>query len=255
MTMEIITAKGGGRPVVQIAGMTFSYNGASVLENVTLTINEGDFVGIIGPNGGGKTTLLKIILGLLQPNEGTVRVFGKAPGVSRPRAGYVPQHAALDMKFPVNVMDVVLLGRLGKGRPFGPFGKADKEAARRALETLEVPDLAKKTYGDLSGGQQQRVLIARALASEPELLLLDEPTANLDLQMETDFYELLTRLNEKLTIVMVSHDLGVVSRFFRRVVCVKRTAVIHPTSRLSGEMIREMYGSDVCMVRHDQVTS
>jgi len=244
-----------GEPIVVVKKVSFSYDGATALDNVSLTINAGDFVGIIGPNGGGKTTLLKVILGLLHPREGTVTVFGQAPRAASHRLGYMPQHSALDLKFPVSVLDVVLLGRLGKGRHVGPFRRSDKDAARRALKELEIEDLEGRPFSGLSGGQRQRVLIARALVGDPELLLLDEPTANLDVQMETEFYELLSRLNERLTIVMVSHDLGVVSRFFKQVVCVKRTAVIHPTSALTGEMIREMYGSDVCMVRHDRVES
>jgi zinc transport system ATP-binding protein len=252
----VSTAKDGGvksESAVEMHGVTFSYDGVPVLEDVHLSIEEGDFVGVVGPNGGGKTTLLRIILGLLTPQRGSVEVLGETAASARPRIGYMPQHSALDLKFPVSVFDVVLLGRLGKGRTFGPFGRADKQAAAAALEELEAGELRNRPFEKLSGGQRQRVLIARALASAPEMLLLDEPTASLDIQMEGELYELLRKLNQRLTIVMVSHDLGVVSKNVRKVVCVKRKVATHPTGELTGDIIREMYG-DVCIVRHDQVT-
>ena len=242
-----------GETVIAMEDVTFSYNGAPVLQDVNLSVHAGDFVGVVGPNGGGKTTLLKIILGLFVPQKGTVTVFGGAPHAARPRIGYMPQHSALDLRFPVSVLDVVLLGRLGRARPIGPFRRADKKEAGRVLEELEIGDLRDHPFAGLSGGQRQRVLIARALVGDPELLLLDEPTASLDVQAENEFYELLHALNERLTILMVSHDLGVVSRHIREVICVKRKVVVHPTSELTGEMIQEMYGGTVCLVRHDQV--
>ena len=239
--------------VVEMHGVTFAYDGTPVLEDVHFSIEKGDFVGVIGPNGGGKTTLLKVMLGLLTPQRGTVTVFGQPPAAGRRRVGYMPQHSALDLKFPVSVLDVVLLGRLGTGRSIGPFRRSDKRAAEAVMEDLEIAGLRNRGFENLSGGQRQRVLIARALVSDPELLLLDEPTASLDVQMESELYGLLKRLNERLTIVMVSHDLGVVSKNVRKVVCVKRKVTAHPTTELTGEMIQEMYG-DVCIVRHDQVT-
>ena len=165
----------------------------------------------------------------------------------------MPQNSALDMRFPVSVLDVVLLGRLSRTGPIGPFRRADKQAALRTLEELEIDELRDRPFSGLSGGQRQRVLIARALVGEPDLLLLDEPTASLDLQAEDEFYELLRALNERRTIIMVSHDLGVVSQHVREVICVKRRVVMHPTSELTGDVIQEMYGGPMRVVRHDRI--
>ena len=239
-------------PVIAIENVSFSYDGAPVLEGANLTIGQGDFVSIIGPNGGGKTTLLKIILGLLKPKSGTVRVFGMTPEQARPLVGYMPQHVNLDPQFPVSVMDVVLMGRLGNGPRLGPYRRKDRLAAQAAIKEVRLLDLRKRPFSTLSGGQQQRVLIARALASEPRLLLLDEPTAGLDLHVEGEFLELLRELNKRLTVALVSHDVGFVSQYAKNVVCVKRNVRMHPTSEITGEIIQEIYGGDVRMVRHDR---
>lgn len=236
---------------IRITGLWFSYDGHPVLEDVNLSIPQGDFVSVVGPNGGGKTTLLKLVLGLLRPSQGEVRVFGAPPEQARPRIGYMPQLAQLDPQFPATVMDVTLMGRLGHGRRFGPFSKKDKEIASKALGQVSLYDLRKKPFSSISGGQRQRLFIARALACEPDILLLDEPTANLDLAMEGDLYELLRALNQKLTVVMVSHDIGFVSEVVKSVVCVKRKVLMHQTSEITGEIINEIYGSPMRMVRHN----
>jgi zinc transport system ATP-binding protein len=234
-----------------IEGLSFAYEKHLILEDVDLSIGERDFVSIVGPNGGGKTTLLKIILGLLSPAKGKVRVFGRPPVEMRSRIGYVPQHAPLDPKFPVNVMDLVLMGRIGDKKVFRPYSREDKKAVERALSVVMLDEYKNVPFSALSGGQQQRVLIARALSSEPDLLLLDEPTMSLDIHIESEFYQLLNQLNERLTVVMVSHDLGFVSQFVRTVVCVKRNVVVHPTAEITGEIINEIYGTDVKIVRHN----
>jgi len=237
-------------PVIAIEGLSFAYNGSLVLEDVNLTVAARDFVSFVGPNGGGKTTLLKLILGLLAPTAGSVRVFGRSPTVARPRIGYMPQHAQVDPRFPASVTDVVLMGRVSKAANIGPYRRADREAVWEALRQVDLYAYRRRPFADLSGGQRQRALIARALAAEPDLLLLDEPTASLDVRMEEELYGLLKTLNERLTIILVSHDLGFVSKFVKSVVCVKRRVVVHPTSEITGEMIQEIYG-DVRMVRHD----
>lgn len=236
---------------VSVKDLWFSYDGSLILENVNLSLPVGDFACVVGPNGGGKTTLLKLMLGLLKPLRGEVRIFGAPPQEARPRIGYMPQHSQLDPQFPATVLDVALMGRLGHGRSFGRYSKRDKELANAALKKVGLADLCRKSFALISGGQRQRLFIARALACEPDILLLDEPTANLDMVMESDLYELLQNLNEQLTIVMVSHDLGFVSNIVKNVICVKRKVVMHSTCELTGEVINEIYGSPMRMVRHN----
>ena len=238
-------------PVIALEGLSFSYNGLQVLQDVNITVHQRDFLCLVGPNAGGKTTLLKLILGLLKPTKGTIRVFGQPPVRVRQRIGYMPQHEWLDLQFPVNVLDVVLMGRLGNGKIFGPFRRDDRKAANDALNKVELYELRDRPFSALSGGQRQRVLIARALVSDPELLLLDEPTANVDAVIETELYDLLHQLNEHITIILVTHDLGFVSRYVKSVACVSRRVVVHPTSEITGEMINDLYGCDMRMVRHD----
>jgi zinc transport system ATP-binding protein len=237
-------------PVIELNDVWFSYDGPPVLEAVNLHIHEGDFACMVGPNGGGKTTLLKLMLGLLLPTHGSVRVFGAAPHHARRRIGYAPQQSQFDPRFPASVMDIALTGRMGRTRLFGPYARSDKRAAARALEEVGCYDLRKQAFPSLSGGQRQRVLIARALASEPELLLLDEPTANLDIKVEGEFQELLRELSKRLTIVLVSHDVGFVAQFVKTVVCVRHRVSVHPTSQLTGELVSELYGQEVRMIQH-----
>jgi len=237
--------------VIDMEHLSFAYDGDTVLEDVTLSVADREFICMVGPNGGGKTTLIKLILGLLQPLSGTVRVFQQPPDRVRHRIGYVPQHAQVDPAFPVTALDVVLMGRIGGQRRFGFFDKKDLAAANETLGRMELDGVARQPFASLSGGQRQRVLIARALAGGPELLLLDEPTSSLDMHVENEFYEMLREISRKLTVVVVSHDLGFVTPFATSVVCVKRTVVIHPTSEISGEKIYELYGTDMRMVRHD----
>ncbi len=236
--------------LVSFQDVFFAYNGATVLEAVSFTIPAKTFISIVGPNAGGKTTLLKLMLGLLTPDRGSIAVFGLPPVKARPRIGYMPQHVQFDPHFPVNVLDVVLMGRLGKGARFGPYRRQDQEIAREALRWLEMDDFRERPFMALSGGQRQRVLIARALAAEPALLLLDEPTANVDMAVETELFELLHRMSREITVVAVSHDLGFVSQYVESVICVNRRVMVHPTSAVTGEIISALYGADVRMVHH-----
>ncbi len=238
-------------PAVEFSDVSFSYDGHPVLRDIALTIAERDFATVVGPNGGGKTTLLRLILGLLKPATGTVRVFGLRPEETRSRIGYVPQRSQVEQNFPARVVDVVLTGRLDGRRILGRYTARDREAALAALGEVELLDQSARPFSVLSGGERQRTLIARALASEPDLLLLDEPTAHLDVAMEDELHTLLERLHERLTIVLVTHDLGFVSGFAETVICVKQTLACHETGALTGEMIREMYGRDVRAVLHD----
>lgn len=242
------------RPALELRDLSYSYDGTPAVENANLTVRCGEFVTVVGPNGGGKTTLLRLVLGLLRPDSGRVRVFGCSPEESKPRMGYVPQHSETDRSFPASVLDVVLMGRLGKTRLFGTYTRADADVAMAALADVEVAELSRRPFSRLSGGQRQRTLIARALASQPDILLLDEPTANLDIAMEQELYEILLRLKKRLTLLLVSHDLAFVSGFTDTVACVNRTVAVHTTSEVTPELINALYGRDVRFVRHDHLT-
>jgi len=237
---------------IQIKDLDFSYGHISVLEQANLTISDKEFVCIVGPNGGGKTTLLKLLLGLLEPQSGSVSMFGEAPSIGRKWIGYLPQYASLDAKFHVTALDVVLMGRLGKTRGLGPYSKGDRTAALDMLERVGLSQLSKRPLAALSGGQRQRVLIARALVSNPKLLLLDEPTSSLDDYVERELYDLLQELNKEMTVAVVTHDISFVSRYVEKVICVNRQVHVHPTSEVDENIIHNMYGEHVHMVRHDQ---
>lgn len=232
-----------------LKNVSFSYTGHPVLHGVTLQIRSGEFASIVGPNGGGKTTLLKLVLGLIHPDKGEITVLGDHPEAARERMGYMPQHSHLDFAFPATVMDVVLMGRLKKGRFW--FGTGDRRMALDALEKVDMAGFPNTGFNALSGGQKQRVLIARALCSQPDILLLDEPTANVDNETEENLFAILKELNQQMTILLVSHDLGFVSKYVKSVICVNRTVVIHPTTDLEGQMIQDIYDFDLKMVRHD----
>ena len=242
------------KTVIEFTDVSFAYPDARpVLEHVSFSLQDGDLAGVIGPNGGGKTTLLYLMLGLLTPSTGRVSVLGCPAVEARSRVGYMPQYTEYDAQFPVDVMDVVAMGRLRPG--IGWLRRRDREACLEALRDLQVEDLARKPFHALSGGQRQRVLIARALCSEPEILLLDEPTANVDPLAQDQFYEALDMLNRRMTIIVVSHDLGLVSTRIDRVICVNRAVHIHPVSALNGEVIDALYGSKMNLVRHDHCCS
>jgi zinc transport system ATP-binding protein len=237
--------------VIEIKNLNFSYDGFPVLENVNLSIDQHDFACIIGPNGGGKTTLLKLMLGILKPSGGELKILGETPAKCRQRIGYVSQNFLYDPSFPMEVLDLVLMGRLGASPGIGPYKRRDKDAAIDILKELELYDLRHRHLATLSGGQRQRALVARALVTEPEILLLDEPASGMDISVQEDFFNLLHDLTKKLTVVMVTHDVGFVSTFVDRVICVNRTVVIHPTNELTGEVIQRLYGTDMRLVRHD----
>ncbi len=237
-------------PAVRLEDVTFAYGGPPVLEHVELSVPEGEFLGLVGPNGGGKSTLLKIILGLLEPANGRVTVLGKRPRRSRRAVGYVPQYPAFARDFPISVRDTVALGRLGQSRALGGFGTRDRAVAQQAMKETDVLDLAYRRLGTLSGGQLQRVLIARALACEPRILILDEPTSSIDLRVESDIFGLLKRFAGRLTIIVVSHDIGFISQYVTRVACLNRTLMCHQTDAISGKTIEALYGAPVRMIHH-----
>ncbi|MFW6286792.1 MAG: metal ABC transporter ATP-binding protein [Candidatus Sumerlaeota bacterium] len=235
---------------VEFEDVSFAYESMPIIENATFALNENEAVSIVGPNGGGKTTLLRLILGQVQPSRGAVRLFGRPPSQSRSRIGYMPQHIDLDPQFPVTVLDVVLMGRLGK-HLFGPYKRKDHEMARQAMDEMDIGHLADAPLADLSGGQRQRVLIARALACDPKILLLDEPTSSVDASVEARLHDTLLELRERMTVIMVSHDLGFVSSLVERVLCVNRNVKIHNAGHIDDEIIEELYGAHQHAVNHD----
>lgn len=224
-----------GTPLIDIKNVSFSYGGSEqVLENINLQVNRGDFLGIIGPNGSGKTTLLKIILGLLKPQDGSIFV-------DRTKIGYVPQKAGLStLQFPITIDEVVGMG--------GSLGVA------RALAAVGMSAHGKRLLWELSGGQQQRVFIARALAAQPEILILDEPTVGVDVDSQAGFYELLRDLNstQKLTLVLVSHDVDVIAHEVTQIACINRTLVCHgrPKDVLQSDFMAALYGKHLRFVVH-----
>jgi len=238
------------QPVIDISNVSFSYGYAGILENITLSIQEEEFFGIIGPNAGGKSTLLKLMLGMLDADTGSVRVFDQPPADVRTRIGYVPQFPSYRRDFPITVAEVVIMGRLGITSLFGGYSTRDRDFARTAMQALEVDTIAQQQVSGLSGGQIQRMLIARALASEPELLILDEPTANIDIRAEEDIFSLLKKYNDHMTIIVVSHDISFISSYVDRVGCLNRTLVCHETGEISGKTIEELYGAPVKIIDH-----
>jgi zinc transport system ATP-binding protein len=237
---------------IEFVDVDFAYGGVPVLEKVSLRVEAGEFWALLGPNGGGKSTLLKLALGLLHPDRGRIQIFGEAPSEARAKVGYVPQFATFPRDFPLAVQQVVFQGRLQARNWWRPMGKAHKLAAMDSLDRTGIADLAKRPIGALSGGQLQRVLIARALAAEPELLLLDEPTAHVDTDGEANFFDLLASLRKQMAIVMVSHDVGLVSAHVERIACLNRTLVWHGAVPLSEGVLAQLYGSSASLVDHHQ---
>jgi zinc transport system ATP-binding protein len=227
--------------IIEIRDLDFEYNGETVLKDVSATIRQKDFVAIIGPNGGGKTTLLKLILGLLKPARGTILVDGKNPQEASSCIGYVPQDVHINRSFPITVIDVVLMGKLDPTQRLSRRSATNRRDALEALDRLGMADHADKKIGMLSGGQRQRVFIARALATQPKLLLLDEPTASIDTKGQADFYRLLREINQDITVLVVSHDLLVISRYVKSVACVNKHLHYHDQAEITGDMLGAMY--------------
>jgi zinc transport system ATP-binding protein len=229
-------------PIIECDRLSVLLGGMNVLDGLMLSVYEGDFLGIVGPNGGGKTTLLRVILGLEKPSGGIVKVFGGPPGSFPDRIGYVPQRLFFDREFPISVRELVLMGRLSQKKLFQQYNKIDHDKVDEAIYTAGLEHLAERRIGDLSGGELQRALIARALAGEPKLLLLDEPTASIDPEMKTTIYDLLEHLKKKLTIVLVTHDTGTISRYVTRIACLNVTLELYESGLIpNGEGLSALY--------------
>jgi len=234
-----------------LRNISFSYEKEKVLENVSFDVEDKDFFAIVGPNGGGKTTILKLILGLIHPDDGEVLISGKkVAGSGRDKVGYVPQFSHHDLNFPISVEDVVFQGLMNSNSFFPTPSANDKKVVAEALEKVGLTDRKNMRFGELSGGLKQRTLVARAIVSQPEILLLDEPVASVDSSVERDIYEMLKELNEKMTIIMVSHDLGFVSHFVNKVGCVNKTMVCHETNEITSESIDSLYNRKSLMINH-----
>ena len=237
--------------IVQIRNVWFAYNGKTVLQDVSLDIQPGDFIAMIGPNGGGKTTLLKLILGLLRPDQGSIKVLGGPSEKASHHIGYVPQDVHINRSFPITAIDVVLMGKLGPAKRWTRNATQDRREALDALERMEIADCANSKINALSGGQRQRVFIARALVAQPKILLLDEPTASIDARGQAEFYRLLKTLNKDITVLVVSHDLVAISTHVKSVACVNKRLHFHDQAEITGEMLEEMYpciDEEVCPV-------
>jgi zinc transport system ATP-binding protein len=233
-------------PVIDIQDVSFSYGHAPVLEHISFQIYEEEFFGIIGPNAAGKSSLLKLILGLEKPDVGEIKVLQNRPKAVRGKIGYVPQHPTFRRDFPITVKEVVKLGQLGSKLSL----QQSETKLVAAMDAVELNEIALQQIATLSGGQLQRVLIARALACDPEILILDEPTANIDLPTEENIFGLLKQYNEHMTIVVVSHDIAFISAYVDRVACLNRTLVCHRTEDISGKTIEDLYGTAVKMIDH-----
>jgi zinc transport system ATP-binding protein len=235
--------------IIEVENVSFSYRGLTVLADVSFSVREKEFLAFIGPNGGGKTTLIKLLLGLLKPDRGTIRIYGTPPEKAVHRIGYVPQDVAINKSFPISVLDVVLMGRLRfRGRV--RLSKADKQAAREVLSEMEMLDYQDRRIDDLSGGQRERVFIARALATDPDILILDEPTASLDNAGRSELYATLKEINKTKTILVVTHDMMVLSSYVSSVACVNKNVHYHDDAEITEGMIQSGYHCPVELIAH-----
>jgi len=216
--------------VIDIENLSFSYDRDIILDNINLSVHTGDFLAIIGPNGGGKSTLLKLILGLEKAKKGSVKVFGQTPSKNLSLIGYVPQNTNVNTDFPIKVIEVVLMGHVGEKTPLFGYGKDEVACAMGALAQVGMDEYAQAKIGSLSGGQRQRVMIARALCAHPKILILDEPTSSIDIKGQKEIYELLKLLNKNITIVVVSHDISVILEYANKAAHINKRLSYHDIS-------------------------
>ena len=238
---------------ISLRGVTAGYEGRPMIEDINLDVEEGDFYGIIGPNGGGKSTLLKVILGLIPPMKGDVKIMGLSPETGRQYIGYLPQFTEYDKVYPISVWDVVLMGRRPHRGVMPWYSTEDKMAAEEALDAVNMLDLRERSIGKLSGGQRQRVFIARALTSRPKILLLDEPTASVDPEGQESIFSLFSELNKEMTIVLVSHDVGMITSHVNKLACINHTIVTHDEPAITPEMLETGYSCPVDLIAHGDV--
>jgi zinc transport system ATP-binding protein len=236
--------------IIKINNLNVYYGNNHALKDINLTIHSGDYLGIIGPNGGGKTTLLKSILGLINISQGDIELFGQK-NFDKNYLSYVPQIVEADRDFPITVGEVVLMGRINsKIKPFFTYSKEDKESANKTLEKIGIESLKNRKICDLSGGEFQKTMIARALVNNPKLLLLDEPTSNIDVSSRKNIYDILNELNKETTIVMVSHDMLAISSNVKNIACINKTLVYHGEPKITVDLMDKLYGCPVDLIAH-----
>lgn len=237
---------------IEIDNLSAGYGSEPILKSIDLIVKELDFIGIIGPNGGGKSTLLKVLLGLIKPMQGQVKIMGKSVEWGRQSIGYVPQFVEFDRNFPVRVEEVVQMGRLGQRKLFQRYNSKDRSIVKKALERVEMWEMRRRPLAELSGGQRQRVYIARALASQPKILILDEPTASVDSRISGSIYKLLGELNQYMTIILVSHDLASVYAHVKSIGCLNRTLHYHGDKEITSAAIEQTYKCPIDLVMPDR---
>ncbi|OQY39050.1 MAG: hypothetical protein B6226_02660 [Candidatus Cloacimonetes bacterium 4572_65] len=236
--------------VINFSNVFFNYGKTKTLENISFEVDKNDFIAIVGPNGGGKSTLLKLILGQIKPQNGTIEVLGKSSNIELFKIGYVPQFVTHQKDFPLRLLDMVLQSKLRKNSFFAKYSKEDIAKALETLKLLKIEQFKDRFLSELSGGQRQRALIARALLDDPELLILDEPTASVDIAVEQDIYELLHKLNKKMTIILVTHDVGFVSKYVNRLFCLNQKLHHHYVKDVEDLHYSELYKSSMTAIKH-----
>lgn len=236
--------------LIELTGVTAGYGSKIVLRDVSLDIWDDDFLGIIGPNGGGKTTLLKVILGLLPPLSGQIRFYDKGVEVPSLKIGYLPQMNHIDKKFPISVREVIASGLSSEKPLFRAFNRRQEEQIEKVIRQMDLEDLTKRPIGELSGGQLQRVLLGRSIVSHPKALILDEPNSYVDKRFESKFYQLLEEINRESAVILVSHDIGTVLRMVKNIACVNETLHYHPGSDVSEEWLGEKYACPIELIGH-----
>lgn len=240
------------RKILDIRNVTAGYGDTVVLENINLTVYEEDFIGLIGANGGGKTTLLKVILGLVKPLAGDVRFYFNGSGKIGKHIGYLPQVSMFDQKFPITVRDVVMSGLMAQTGLLKRITRQDKKRIDSILQKTGILHLKNSSMDELSGGQMQRVFLSRALISSPRLLILDEPDSFVDQSFEGELYEILKELNQRITIILVSHDIGMISTYVKTIACVNRHLFYHDSSEITQQLL-DNYNCPIELITHGRV--
>lgn len=237
-------------PIIRLEHICAAYDRKQVLEDVDLTIYDRDFLGVIGPNGGGKTTLMKIILGLLKPESGRISFYEGGKEVPTISMGYLPQYSSIDKKFPISVYDVVLSGLNKQKSLFRSFSSEQREQVQRVIVRMGLEGLEKRAIGQLSGGQLQRALLGRAIVSNPSVVILDEPNTYIDKRFEAELYSLLNEINKECAIVLVSHDIGTVLQNVKSIACVSGHLDYHPDTQIPVEWLEKHFGCPIDLIGH-----